>query len=229
MIIAKTMKGCCCYKLARAARGSLIAAACLTSLALVITLWTHSYRPTSAWIPYDVQRRVDPVTEREVSYTSYRGSLHVIVVTPPTQREAAPQSSSPHVEWKWLGFGYNRFRLETISLWSGEVLLPWPTQADRDAPIPGRHVRGSAAVENPRILTVISLPYWLICSIIAGGPAALWLSARTRRVRRRAAGRCVRCGYDLCASPDRCPECGHAAPHAGAQPAAALGSADLPQ
>ena len=62
-------------------------------------------------------------------------------------------------------------------------------------------------------------PFWSVL-LITGVPLALWLSARIRRVRRRAAGRCVRCGYDLRASPSRCPECGHAAPHAGTQPGA---------
>jgi hypothetical protein len=51
------------------------------------------------------------------------------------------------------------------------------------------------------------LPYWFIASALAT-PAALRLLVRLRRRRRFGAGLCHHCGYDLRATPDRCPECG---------------------
>jgi hypothetical protein len=50
-------------------------------------------------------------------------------------------------------------------------------------------------------------PIWPI-AILAAILPALWL-ARARRSRKRVvAGLCSNCGYDLRASPERCPECG---------------------
>lgn len=49
--------------------------------------------------------------------------------------------------------------------------------------------------------------------VAAAALARAWqLQRRRRRARLLAARRCVACGYDLRASPDRCPECGLAAP-----------------
>ena len=57
----------------------------------------------------------------------------------------------------------------------------------------------------------VSVPYWLAAVVLAM-PATLWLAARGRRRRRwrRERGLCVVCGYDLRATPARCPECGAA-------------------
>jgi hypothetical protein len=52
----------------------------------------------------------------------------------------------------------------------------------------------------------VSIPLWLPMAITAV-PAAFG-ARRMRRKWRVKRGRCWRCGYDLRATPDRCPECG---------------------
>ena len=53
----------------------------------------------------------------------------------------------------------------------------------------------------------LMLPFWLI-GLAAAVPPIGWLGRRLRTRRRRSAGRCAACGYDLRATPGRCPECG---------------------
>jgi len=57
--------------------------------------------------------------------------------------------------------------------------------------------------------TVVCVPAWAPLFVTAALPA-LWLHRRRRRTRRRARNLCPACGYDLRATPDRCPECGAA-------------------
>jgi hypothetical protein len=48
--------------------------------------------------------------------------------------------------------------------------------------------------------------YWLLILIFAIAPG-IWLFKRIRRSRIKP-GHCAKCGYDLRATPYRCPECG---------------------
>jgi hypothetical protein len=53
----------------------------------------------------------------------------------------------------------------------------------------------------------VAIPHWLLFLLTAPWPL-WWLARRRKQATRRRRGLCTQCGYDLRASPDRCPECG---------------------
>lgn len=53
----------------------------------------------------------------------------------------------------------------------------------------------------------IVVPWWLII-LVGLLPSAIYAAMWIRRRRRVTTGMCAACGYDLRASPERCPECG---------------------
>jgi len=96
----------------------------------------------------------------------------------------------------------------------GPYLCTWGSERDRSANL-GRQVsfKGREYTIPAYVITRwqwgITVPYWM-CVAVAGMCSAVGI---LRTVRLRAAsglGQCRRCGYDLRASPGRCPECGAA-------------------
>ncbi len=59
---------------------------------------------------------------------------------------------------------------------------------------------------NSRV-TNVNLPFWIPILVFGPSLAFLYLPVRRRRKRKKL-GLCLKCGYDLRASKDRCPECG---------------------
>jgi hypothetical protein len=55
---------------------------------------------------------------------------------------------------------------------------------------------------------VVMLPAWVPIVLLGIAPVFAVRRAMRRWRRRAKIGRCAKCGYDLRATPDRCPECG---------------------
>ena len=59
----------------------------------------------------------------------------------------------------------------------------------------------------------VGVSWWLLAAVASILPARwAWRWRRERRAKRLGQNLCVRCGYDLRGTPDRCPECGTIAP-----------------
>ena len=57
-------------------------------------------------------------------------------------------------------------------------------------------------------LVYVTFPHWALATLLLTWAACRQISPAARRHRRLARGQCLHCGYDLRATPDRCPECG---------------------
>ncbi|MDB5172511.1 MAG: hypothetical protein JWN51_1284 [Phycisphaerales bacterium] len=54
---------------------------------------------------------------------------------------------------------------------------------------------------------MVSVPYWSLV-VLTACPPTVWAIRRRAMGNRKATGKCPWCGYDLRATPERCPECG---------------------
>lgn len=64
----------------------------------------------------------------------------------------------------------------------------------------------------------VRIPFWLVLGLVAAVPSFYAIRC-ARRLWHGVPGLCGKCGYDLRASKDRCPECGEPIPEAATQQA----------
>jgi len=133
---------------------------------------------------------------RDLDLVSVEGGLELRVSASYPYREPFNYSTSDTYRrtrgpWYALGFAYRRDTIQFIPLHTGSH------DNIRAAPY-----------------WMVRVPYWFLLVLFAVFPATRARAARRALVarRRREQGLCVRCGYDVRASPERCPECGAAVP-----------------
>jgi hypothetical protein len=113
------------------------------------------------------------------------GDLHVEVLQPPPLDDYRARTCGPRVKVRSLPYAK-----------SAAVREPW-----------GRFDVGREANTYFK-RTWVGVPFWAIIGVSA--PILTLAVHRHTSKSRVGAGRCVACGYDLRATPERCPECGSA-------------------
>jgi hypothetical protein len=60
------------------------------------------------------------------------------------------------------------------------------------------------------VARVVVFPFWFLAGLLAIWPVrrAVRETREVRELKRQSRGLCPKCGYDLRATPQRCPECG---------------------
>jgi hypothetical protein len=208
---------------------NLVTASSLALCVAVCALWVRSY-----WVAEDVYPLEFPFYQRHGSLAylfdlrSGAGGLWLNVA----RRDAPPVPEAlerirgrfPRTGWKVHPYAprYPSLRLATRP--HGGTWPPDPPQ-----PLRWRLLGVDWTVErdNSDIGTYTSLalvfPYWMPALLLSTLPAIRLVPILRRRMSRarRARGLCSHCGYDLRATPHRCPECGTAAGGAATLDAAA--------
>ena len=166
----------------RTASRSIIATAGFLLAVLVGLLWLRSRSQTD-----EVMFRTGRTHHQVASYDS--GIQWMIVRDGPEPKELL----------------YGAFARPQYDYWSDSVLAPtwcrgWGGIAMAVGTIPGPD-------SIARAYQLGRLPYWLIILLLFL-PTSRQVVRRLRLHRRAKQGRCLCCGYDLRATPQRCPECG---------------------
>jgi hypothetical protein len=92
----------------------------------------------------------------------------------------------------------------------GQTEDPWANVPEREAdtvPQRWKPVRFIQQRGGPSFWRGLVIPHWVFITFFAGLPLLRFRAWRRHR-RRAKAGTCAKCGYDLRATPQRCPECG---------------------
>ena len=149
-------------------------------LCLAVGMWARSYALTENWsVTFKSQ---------DIEVFSHAGALYV---------GAIAGWGTPH------GLIH---RPEGPKGWSA-----WGDEADhllaKGRPLVPSFVRGSLRNDGMHLFWLIIAPYWLFAALGVVSPS-VWVLRRWKHMRRRRAGLCLRCGYDLTGSEARCPECG---------------------
>src|SRR5688500_3978394 len=180
------------------------AAVSLTVCVAVCAMWVRSYRVA------DVVSRIGPSAwalesnrgQLSLTYTDRRGGPTPTVTAAPIVYKTRPTYERETViaSWRWLD--------PTVKRSFNAAGFAWFYTRGGSVPLPPQFSPGTSAAAAAGTAWIwrrwsAAVPHWFLAAVFAV-PAAIRLLRRFKRTR---VGTCRNCGYDLRASPERCPEC----------------------
>jgi hypothetical protein len=173
---------------------TLAAAASLLLCIATLALWVRSYTFVDR-ISYTLDR------QRWVAILSVRGQLDLCYHEAPLPRSG----EAPFPIHRFVRItSYCREGTHSVQDWAA---IMKPSGNARSAWFVGFGFLFVDYSLGTSTLRAIGFPHWSFALLFAV-PPALHLSATFRSRRLRHAGHCCACGYDMRATPERCPECG---------------------
>ena len=193
-------------------------------------MWTRS------WFVRDIFRWTSPITTDENlkarHLISNSGEVTCFWVYHRVRTEYESTSDVGLVDWSNYALVEDVYRygglfdgvdIENTPAYFWKVFVPMPPPKPE---ISSTHVAGlmyhrvSGSTLYPGYAVYADLRKWVIpygwLTLVLSLPGATYVISRSlqrrRAARRRSAGKCTSCGYDLRATPERCPECGTVPP-----------------
>jgi len=159
--------------------------------ALLVALWVRSH-----WYDSFLKREA-PVDERHLNLVWSIGTSPGLIRTSYNVETLNPAFRRDTSEWSWFDSSHEEPVNDVVG-----VPLPVPTLPNRL----GFYLMIGESKGSYRYTTV-TVPFWSL-TLIAAMPALIVNHGRLRRRRLKHRNLCPNCGYDLRATPHRCPECG---------------------
>jgi hypothetical protein len=189
------------------------------SLLLLITigaLWLRSFWRGCTVIAFHQWTTGTDVTNGSLTLQSGRGNAALMVTRYRADATAARRAGISGTQ----GYDLNateHWSLTPADYTGGLVPKPWrriwqvagfaATCSHQDTHMAGSQYFARQAAPAIYDEVAVFVPYWFLFLPTIWFPSRWWVMHR-RTARYRNTGQCPTCGYDLRATPDRCPECG---------------------
>lgn len=180
----------------RLSRFNRIAAISLAAFVLTVGYWSLNW--TRRWLNPSIVVGERGITTR-YGIRPTRSGIAVSVSTPVPQPRPTTLQSYQAAEVKYWDAQLPRpanFRLLGFWIQRNYLMLA-------EVRKPGEPLRVECYARGSQVI----VPVWFL-AVVTGWLPLWWLISSRRESRRHASGRCPTCGYDLRATPERCPECG---------------------